>query len=327
MNWTDSGGRDLADFAFSYAPAKIILGGEHAVVYGETALALAIDQGIRLGVTRSAQLDGPVLRSVGWSILGEVRPGPNGAGPKVLREALAKLVELMGSGVRELLFTVDTHLPFGCGLGSSAALSVALIRSIHRFWQLDLPPAKEQGLAFELERIFHGNPSGVDHTVISSGGMICYRKTHESSFIERVNPKQQLKFAVGLAGAHVGTSRAVTLLKERVRRHPDVYGGIFSSIGHVAREMKHCVEQEKLAGLGELMDVNQGFLNALGLSTPKIEALCSIARERGALGAKLTGAGCGGAVIALVDSDPQMIVDAFMAAGYSAFAVASENIL
>jgi len=316
----------MADVAFSYAPAKIILGGEHAVVYGQSALALAIDRGVRVAVSRVSHANGPILRAINLGFVGEVRPDPQGQGPKVLREALSKLRELIGADAQDLLITVDSDVPVGCGLGSSAALSVALLRGIHRFFGRNLSKENEAELALDLEKIFHGNPSGIDHTVISAGGLICYKRSEQKLLIDHISPGRKLKFAIGMAGQHAGTARAVSALKERSRRHPDIYGRIFSTIGDVVEQMKFCVQEGKLAALGELMDVNQGLLNSLGVSTPKLEALCSIARERGALGAKLTGAGGGGAVIALVDDDPQYIVEAFQAAGYMAFATELEKV-
>lgn len=324
MNWKNLPGSNLVDVAFSYAPAKIILGGEHAVVYGQPALALAIDRGVRVAVSKAADVNGPILRAINLGFVGEVRPDPDGQGPVVLREALARLAKILGREARNLHFAVDSDVPVGCGLGSSAALSVALVRGIHRFWGLDLVQEQEAGLALDLEKIFHGNPSGIDHTVISSGGLIYYRKTGEVAAVQSVVPAHKLKFAVGISGPHGGTARAVSLLKERSRRHPDIYVGIFSSIGEIVAQMKRSIEEGRLAALGELMDLNQGFLNSLGVSTPKLEALCSIARERGALGAKLTGAGCGGAVIALVEDDPEEVVRAFQAAGYVAFSTQCE---
>ncbi|HEY4220568.1 MAG TPA: hydroxymethylglutaryl-CoA reductase, partial [Myxococcota bacterium] len=114
-------------------------------------------------------------------------------------------------------------------------------------------------------------------------------------------------------------------LKERSKRHPEHYERIYQGIGALASSARVHLEKGELGAVGELMDLNQGYLNALGVSTPAIEALCAIARERGALGAKLSGAGGGGAVIALVDEDEAPVVRAFEAAGYAAFATEIEE--
>lgn len=313
-----------ADAAFGYAPGKIILLGEHAVVYGQPALAATLDRGIRVAVSKLPREEarGPVLRGTGFGIDATARPDPEGQGPEALRRALSRLVELYGERVRELLFVVEGAIPAGCGLGSSAALSVALIRGVHRFFGEKISPEEVIEQAFVLERVFHGNPSGVDHSVIAHGGLVWFQRRPDEAkpVIERVLPSRRLRFAVGLAGAHAGTAHAVGALRERAKRHPALYQHLWEGIGQLVREARSCVESGHLGALGELMDLGQGYLNALGVSTPAIEALCAIARDRGALGAKLTGAGGGGAVIALVDDDPEPVVRAFLTAGYGAFA-------
>jgi hydroxymethylglutaryl-CoA reductase len=310
-----------ADAAFGYAPGKIILLGEHAVVYGQPGLAMALDRGVRVALSKLRDTDGtgPMLRSTGAGDLGRVRPGPRGEGPTVLRNALARLVELCGERVAELELVLDSNIPVGAGLGSSAALSVALIRGAHRFFGEDPSDARVAEMALELERVFHGNPSGVDHTVISHGGLISFKKGDPEPSFESVRPGRSLSFAMGITGPHGGTSREVSALKDRTQRHPDAYAHLYQGIGHLVEEAQKAITEGRLAALGELMDLNQGYLNALGVSTPEIEALCAIARERGALGAKLTGAGGGGAMIALVDGDPEPVSRAMRAAGYQSF--------
>lgn len=327
----------MIDAVFGYAPGKIILFGEHAVVYGQPAIAATIDRGIRVAVTsRSAMAtagDGPVLRSHGGTLPARARPDSgagtgDGEGPERLRRALAVLVDLCGERTRDLLFSVDGAIPAGAGLGSSAALAVAMIRGVHRFF--DDAPLSIDALverAFALERVFHGNPSGVDHSVIARGGCFRYQRDPGTTMgvVEPVKLARRLRVAIAIAGSHAGTAHAVGALGERSKRHPAHYARLYEGIGELAKAAREHLEAGALGAVGELMDLNQGYLNALGVSTPAIEALCAIARERGALGAKLSGAGGGGAVIALVDDDPAPIVRAFEAAGYQSFATDIET--
>jgi mevalonate kinase len=310
-----------ADAAFGYAPGKIILLGEHAVVYGKPGLAMALDRGVRVAISRKGQdtPPGPILRNAGIGELGRVRPDPDGEGPSVLRAALARLVELCGDRVSELELVLDSNIPVGTGLGSSAAMSVALVRGVHRFFGEERPDSAIAEMALELEKVFHGNPSGVDHTVISHGGLIAFQKTDAGPTFERVKPARNLTFVLGITGPHGGTGREVSALRDRGKRHPQAHAHLHQGIGELAEEARLAIAEGRLAALGELMDMNQGYLNALGVSTPELEALCAIARERGALGAKLTGAGGGGAMIALVDGDAEPIIRAMRAAGYPAF--------
>lgn len=318
---------DPIDVVFGAAPGKIILFGEHAVVHGQPAIASTIDRGIRVAVTRRPGADdGPVLRSNNAALPVRSRPDPDGEGPERLRQALALLRELCGERVRALAFAVDGAIPAGAGLGSSAALSVALVRGIHEFYGESIDDAALIERAFAVERVFHGNPSGVDHTTIVTGGVIAYeRSTGEApAKVTALSLPRRVSLVVGVAGPHAGTANAVGALRERARRHPEHYAHLYAGIGALARAARVHLEKGELAAVGELMDLNQGYLNALGVSTPAIEALCAIARERGALGAKLSGAGGGGAVIALVDDTrpdaASSIVRAFSAAGYAAFA-------
>ncbi|OGQ26311.1 MAG: mevalonate kinase [Deltaproteobacteria bacterium RBG_16_71_12] len=314
------------DAVFGYAPGKVILFGEHAVVYGQPAIAGTIDRGIRVAVSQKDGdgADGPLFKS--HSMAMRARPDPHGEGPESLRKALGVLVDLYGERVRRLIFSAEGTIPAGAGLGSSAALSVALLRGVQRV--LGEPALGGDALverAFALERVFHGNPSGVDHTTIALGGCIAYRRApaeggHGGAIAERLTLPRRLRLAVAVAGSHGGTAQAVAALRERARRHQDAYQRIYQGIGELAAEGRAALEAGALAAVGELMDLNQGYLNALGVSTPAIEALCATARERGALGAKLSGAGGGGAVIALVEDDPAPVVRAFEAHGVPCFA-------
>jgi hydroxymethylglutaryl-CoA reductase len=315
------------DVVFGSAPGKVILFGEHAVVFGQPAIASTIDRGIRVAVSRrEGQTDGPVLRSTSAMLPVRSKPDPDGEGPERLRQALAVLRSLCGDRVRELTFSVDGAIPAGAGLGSSAALAVALVRGIHQFYGEPIDDDALIDRAFAVEKIFHGSPSGVDHTTIVTGGVVSYVKASEeggAAVVDKLALPRAVSLVVGVAGPHAGTANAVGALRDRARRHPDHYARLYDGIGALSRAARTHLERGELAAVGELMDLNQGYLNALGVSTPSIEALCAIARERGALGAKLSGAGGGGAVIALVDDaatdGANTIVRAFGAAGYAAF--------
>ncbi len=310
------------DAAFGYAPGKIILMGEHAVVYGQPAIAATLDRGVRVAVSKRTDdgLSGPTFRGTGLGLETGARPDPDGEGPEALRNALAELIAMFGDEVRGLAFVAEGAIPAGSGLGSSAALSVALVRGVFRFLSKSVTDEEVMGYSHRLERVFHGNPSGVDHSVIAHGGLVWFKKGEPDNVVERIQPGRRIRMAVGLSGKHAGTVHAVGALRDRMRRHPKAYQHLFDGIGGLAQEVRAALEEGHLAKVGELMDLNQGYLNALGVSTPTIEKLCHAARDAGALGAKLTGAGGGGAVIALCDDDPRPVLKAFERAGAHAFA-------
>lgn len=313
-----------ADAVFGYAPGKIILLGEHAVVYGQPAIAATLDRGVRVAVSKKggAPGRGPVFRGTGLGLETQARPDPDGSGPEALRLMLARLVELFGPEARDVSAVAEGSIPAGSGLGSSAALSVSLVRGLARFLGETLSDSEVMDRAFSLEQVFHGNPSGVDHSVIAHGGLVYFKRGEDgvANTVDEIRIPRRLRFAIGLAGRHAGTARAVGALKERMRRHPSRYAHLFEGVGGLVEDARKCLEDGHLGALGELMDLNQGYLNALGVSTPAIEALCHLMRDSGALGAKLTGAGGGGAVIALVDDDPEPVVHAIRKAGYEGFA-------
>lgn len=310
-----------ADVSFSYAPGKIILTGEHAVVYGSGAIALALDRGVRVAIRqpRNKDKDGPVLNAVGLGICGGVRPDPKGEGPDVLRKALGALSDIVGPEVKALEINVDSSIPAGRGLGSSAALSVSILKGLYQFLERPISRVDLISQAMRLEKIFHGKPSGIDHTTICEGGINYFQRHNGDYTLQKIEIKNSLSFAIGMAGPHLGTSNSVKALSERIRLHEQAYASIFTGISRLALEMKEELSKNNLASVGELMNINQGYLNALGVSTPELEALCAIARERGALGAKLTGAGGGGAVIALANDNVEDIAAGFRAAGYMSF--------
>lgn len=312
-----------ADVAFSYAPGKVILVGEHAVVYGASAIAMPIELGVRVAVSRHKPEghEGPVLRGVGPFLMGDVTTHASSPGPKILKSALVYLREHFGDELRHVSIVVDGNVPPGRGLGSSASLSVAMIRALFRYFSRPLSDQVLRQHALALETIFHGSPSGIDHTVVINDQVIGFRREGLESLVWPIPLQSSLKFIIACAGPHDGTKNAVLALAERRKRHASAYERIFRGLHDIAEDMEKAIKEGHQACLGELMNMAQGYLNALSLSTPEMEKLCAIARERGALGAKLTGAGGGGAIIALIDHNESGIQSAFSAAGYQSFVV------
>lgn len=310
------------DVNFSYAPGKIILVGEHAVVYGATAIAMPIDCGVRVALMPlplSQKNPGPMVRGLGPFFMGDTYSDAQSAGPQVLKSALAYIREVFGPAMEKIAIIVDGSLPPGSGLGSSASLSVALVKGIFRFLRTAPKSEELEKHIMALETIFHGQPSGIDHSVILSGDVIAYTKVEQRVQMRALVVKTPLSFVIGIAGPHDGTKNAVLELSHRKRRQEKMYGQLFHTLNAIAHEMEKALLDGDKASVGELMNIAQGLLNALSLSTPQIENLCAIARVRGALGAKLTGAGGGGAVIALADGNERDLMNAFKAAGYQSF--------
>jgi mevalonate kinase len=239
--------------------------------------------------------------------------------PEVLSEpqaeALQRAYAAAAKGV-ELRVRVTSDLPIGVGLGSSAALSVAVSRLLlqARGKKFGVPDVLK--LAAVMEGEFHGTPSGVDHTTSARGELVLYRKGGPT---KAVKAKKPLRIVVALAGVRTATKTTVAGLRERRTRWPKRYARLFHEIGTLATEGARAVTRGDLAELGDLMNVNHGLLWAMQLSSERIDGVVRRLRALGAHGAKLTGAGGdGGAVIGLFD-DPADAIARLTADGVQCF--------
>ena len=305
------------------APGKVILFGEHAVVYGRPAVAAALTHG--LGASAEKSEHGPLLRIPRWGTHGlEVRPFL-GLSEGAVSKAFETALTFAGCGEDEpVLVTIDGALPLGVGLGSSAAFGVALLRALsdHRG-----TPLEEDALiagADAIERVFHGQPSGLDHTVVIHGGCVRYRRD-DSPLFRRVVFGRPIPLVVAWTPRHGSTRDAVEAVRQRHGVLPDHYDSLFDAMEALAEAGVEALEDGDLPRLGALFDLNHGYLNACGVSHPSNEKMVAVARENGALGAKLTGAGFGGAVIALPSGHPDALAMALKNDGFDVFVTELRN--
>jgi hydroxymethylglutaryl-CoA reductase len=300
------------------APGKVILFGEHAVVYGRPAIAAALERG--LGATAEPSADGPRLDIPSWGRNGlHIRLGERQPGIESVARAFAAALEAAGLRDARLRVTLDAELPPGVGLGSSAAFAIALLRALGEFRGAPFDTAGLLKAAESVERVFHGTPSGLDHTVVALGGCLRYQRGATPAFTP-VPIAEPVPVVVGWTAREGGTRDVVERLRARHDAHPDLYERLFDAIGEVAEAGVDALARGDLARLGALFDLNHGYLNACGVSALVNEQMVSVARQHGALGAKLTGAGWGGAVIAVAPDHPERIVAALQDAGFSATA-------
>jgi len=300
------------------ASGKVILVGEHAVVYGVPAIAVGIDRGARAravfeGDTSelrlSVQSGEPLVAAVG-------RDEP-------VARAFAAL--LLSCGVdRPVRVEAHADLPAGAGLGCSAALGVAIARAVVGVCTDD--EARAHAMAWE--RVFHGNPSGVDAAVAALGGAIVFeRKDDGDASIEPLEFGTQLVLAIGHSGVSSSTKTMIESIARQHDRSPDLVRKTFEGITAISRNARLAIEAGDVVALGKLLDMNQMLLAGLLLSTQEIEMLCVRAREAGALGSKLTGAGGGGCVVALAESheSADAIVAAWKKDGFEGFVTEAGN--
>jgi len=271
--------------ASASAPGKVLLLGEHAVVYGHPALAAALQRRVSIEVSQSAEASIAVRSPRGIS------PPPE------LLAAAVEMAERIGAPAR-FRAEIDTELPLGAGLGSSAAVGVALARALSQLAGRPCPNERATELALGFERHFHGAPSGVDPAISANGGVIVFRRG-EPPRIERVRARAPIFLCIALTGIARGTRSTVLPLSERRAARPDLYDPMLASLGELARDGAAALERGDLPHLGTRFDEAQKILAVLGVSCPELDDLVLVLRKAGALGAKLTGAGGGGAAIAL----------------------------
>ncbi|HXN56698.1 MAG TPA: mevalonate kinase [Myxococcales bacterium] len=277
------------------APGKVILLGEHAVVYGHPALAASLGQ--RIFVEMEDDEGGPRVEIGG--VPGREDSTAPGS-PQELNRAFAAMAAELGVDPR-LRAKVWSELPLGGGLGSSAALGVALARALCEILGQACPPDRAAALALHFERIFHGAPSGVDPAVCARGGLLVFTRAMEGrpESIEPVSPPAPVYLVVALTGIARGTRRTVLPLAERKAARPSLYDPLLATLGDLARGGKDALLRGDLADLGVRFDAAHGILSALGVSCVELDEITAALRKDGALGAKLTGGGGGGAAIAL----------------------------
>lgn len=285
------------------APGKIILFGEHAVVYGRPAIAVPVRQ-IQARAVVSANPRGQP---------GSVRvlaPGIN------LDSWLDELdpehpLKLAANSVRDELnigrlpactLRITSTIPIAAGLGSGAAVSVATIRALAAFLGHPLPDERVSILAYEVERIHHGTPSGIDNTVITYAAPVYFVKGEP---IEILEVGSHFTIVIGDTGISSPTKVAVGDLRKLWLADPDQYEAIFNSAREIVLKARTCIENGMIQALGPLMDENQALLEQMNVSSPGLERLVQAARQAGAVGAKLSGGGRGGNMIALVN--PQRV--------------------
>ena len=298
----------------SYASGKIILLGEHAVVYGRPALAAPIPLAVEARVVDSADT---VLLIPRWGI--EQRVPPMSENPQGVTGVLALLLERLDLASRSLTIEAFPNVPRAMGLGGSSALAVAVIRALSNHFKLDLSDERVNELAFECERAVHGTPSGVDNTIATYGSTLLFENKGAPSFQE-VHPARSVSIAIGISGKESLTATTVARVRRAWERQPQRYERIFDQIGDLTRAGTEALQDGAYQELGELMNLCHGYLNALQVSTPELEELIHIARRCGAVGAKLTGGGGGGSVIALCPDGADDVVEAMQNSGFEALA-------
>lgn len=305
------------------APAKIILFGEHFVVYGNPAILASIDR--RITVETKKGKDGKV------TIRSDIAAGEfDGSTFKLIEGSNARAslepiyfaaTQALAAKKQQAGLEVDivSDIPYGVGLGSSAAALVATIAAVDSLLgKADRKKICES--AIEAERIIHKNSSGADCYVSTFGGLIQYSKGQE---YKKIDAKAKLFLVIGDTGIKHNTGELVSSVRKLKEANQMGFAGLMSQSKDICNQALAALNNGNVDHLGMLMNENQLLLERLGVSHEKADELIDIARRAGALGAKLTGAGGGGAIIALAATkeDSEAIAAGIKEAGYNAFEV------
>jgi hydroxymethylglutaryl-CoA reductase len=299
--------RPQVDEPMGTAAGKVILLGEHAAVYGKHALALPIPGAVTATVHESENL---TLEVPDWKLSREISRDTSG-----VDAAVRRILENLGVRQRGFTIRVRSALPRAMGLGSSAAFAVAIVRAFDRLLGLSLDDKRVNEIAFDCEKLAHGNPSGVDNTLATFARPILFRKG-DSFQVEELQLERTPPIVIACGHQPGVTHEQVAGVRARYEAHPAAYAAIFEQIDGLSIAGAKALVAGEYAELGQLMNIGHGLLNALGVSTPELERMIEIARQAGATGAKLTGAGGGGSIVAACPGTERAVVTALRSAGY-----------
>ena len=291
-------------------PGKVILLGEHSVVYGRHAIAVPVPLNIRVKIEDAD--DGVLLMIPSWGVeyYLDKKPGER----QSFEKPAALILEKMNLSNVGMKIEVFSDVPRGMGLGGSAVLAVSIIKALNHHYKMGLSEQEINEMAYESEKIAHGNPSGIDNTIATYGYPLIYRKG-EKTLKERLQIKEPLDLVLAFSKSEGLTAKTVSHVRTQWKSNQGMYEGVFDDIDAIVLNGIKAIQENDIKQLGELMNFNQGLLNTLQVSTPELERMIYIARDAGAFGAKLTGGGGGGAMIAVSDN-PEEIIEAFDNEGF-----------
>jgi mevalonate kinase len=309
------------------APGKIILFGEHAVVYNRPALAIPVMQ-----VHADARADFVTETRMGTDITGEkwtetlLVEAPDIGLFAPLSQLLAQptphplatviISTLNAVGVippRALKIRVTSTIPVASGLGSGAAVSVAVIRALSSMVNRPLSNEEVNTLAYEIEKLHHGTPSGIDNTVITYAKPVYFVRGQP---IQTFNVAQPFTIVIGDTGLSAPTKESVGDLRKLWEADKARWEAVFDQVGQIVQEAREAIERGKTKELGPLMDANHALLQEMTVSSSELDRLILAAKAAGAMGAKLSGGGRGGNMLALASPESaENVASALISAG------------
>lgn len=296
------------------APGKIILFGEHAVVYGRPAIAVPVtDVQATATIERAATGSGCILTATDIGAQIRLADATDHLSDPL---ALCMYLALEAAGITtepDWHISVRSTIPMAGGMGSGAAVSTALARAILAHAGHVPQPQMVSHIVFAVEKLHHGTPSGIDNTVIAYERPVWFVRGRPPQVFRLARSFQLLIADTGIASP---TRQTVADVRRAWQEEPNRYETVFDGIAAVVKAARQALASGDVAALGPLMQENQCLLRQLDVSSERLERLIAIAEEAGAAGAKLSGGGRGGNLIALVDAErTDPLKDALLAGG------------
>jgi mevalonate kinase len=274
---------------------KVILFGEHFVVHGLPGIVSAIDSTTDAEVKKGSK---------GLQISDERKTAKGYSEEKRLQqiESIERMLKAMGVDPKiGLDIWIGGTLPGFSGLGASAASSVAIARAIAQELGTQISNEKINQIAYEAEKAYAGNPSGIDNTAATYGGLMWFKKDEAGGpdKIEKLHVRRPIEIVIGSTGKVANTKVMVEGVAERKKKNPQKYDPIFKQAENLAIAGRRALEAYDIKKVGELMNENHRLLQEIGVSSKELDMLVDLARKQGAFGAKLTGGGGGGCMVAI----------------------------
>jgi mevalonate kinase len=276
------------------APGKIILCGEHAVVYGRPAIAVPVTQvGVRVTIEENST--GLSIRSVNLNQNDRYTDlDPSQPLAAIIRLALSALGE---TAIPNATLTINSTIPVASGLGSGAAVSTAIVRALAQYVGRELDTATVSSLVYEVEKLHHGTPSGIDNTVIAYAQPVYFIR---DKTLQPFSVPTPFQLVIADTGINSPTKIAVADVRRAWEADPEKYESLFNRCGEIANSAFDLIQTGQPNDMGPMLTYNHRLLVEMGVSCTELDALVEAALDGGALGAKLSGAGRGGNMIALV---------------------------
>ncbi|MBD3229620.1 MAG: mevalonate kinase [Candidatus Lokiarchaeota archaeon] len=287
------------EFVLASAPGKCILFGEHSVVYGYPAISMGISLKSKCMIKKVEQNGIQInLKNFNdhyeFTNLKQLINDPS-FNHSQIKKGLKLISSKLKKELNNIIIEISSDLLTGSGLGSSASTSVALMAALNDFYDLNLSKRELSKLAYELEKIVHGTPSGIDNTTCTFGNLIYFQNNE----FKILNIPRDFNLIITYTGVIHKTAKAINHIKKVKDQYPILTSIILQNIGKITQIAREEIRNENLDGIGTLMNMNQGLLSSLGVSNHVISHINEISLENGAYGSKLTGAGLGGCVVTL----------------------------